>query len=123
MQELQGEAQRLYQAGEAKWGTDESVFTQIFTTIFILIGGFNLDKCRGEIRLYMIKKRDINEFIYVQDIEIIDDEYNNFYGIAMPINNLIQTKNSGKIVVTTIDGHVFLFSKPNLDYYNKKNKR
>ena len=98
-------------------------FTQIFTTIFILIGGFNLDKCRGEIRLYMIKKRDINEFIYVQDIEIIDDEYNNFYGIAMPINNLIQTKNSGKIVVTTIDGHVFLFSKPNLDYYNKKNKR
>ena len=31
-QELQMEAQRLYQAGAARWGTDESVFTQIFTT-------------------------------------------------------------------------------------------
>jgi hypothetical protein len=97
-------------------------FAQIFTTIFILVGGFNLDKCQGEIRLYMIKKRDINELIYVQNIEIIDDEYYNFYGIDIPINNLIQIKDSGKIVVTTIDGHIFLFSKPNLDYYNKKNK-
>ena len=30
--ELQSEAQRLYQAGAARWGTDESTFTQIFTT-------------------------------------------------------------------------------------------
>ena len=30
--ELQMEAQRLYQAGAARWGTDESVFTQIFAT-------------------------------------------------------------------------------------------
>ena len=29
---LQSEAQRLYQAGAARWGTDESTFTQIFTT-------------------------------------------------------------------------------------------
>ena len=40
----------------------------------------------------------------------------------MPINNIIQTKDSGKIIVTTIDGNIFLFSKPNLDYYNKKHK-
>ena len=31
-QELQMEAQRLWQAGAARWGTDESVFTQIFAT-------------------------------------------------------------------------------------------
>ena len=30
--ELQSEAQRLYKAGAARWGTDESTFTQIFTT-------------------------------------------------------------------------------------------
>jgi len=31
-QELQMEAQQLYQGGAARWGTDESVFTRIFTT-------------------------------------------------------------------------------------------
>ena len=30
--ELQMEAQRLWQAGAARWGTDESIFTQIFAT-------------------------------------------------------------------------------------------
>ena len=95
-------------------------FCQIFLTAFILIGGFNILKRKGEILLYIIK--DINELIFVQNIEIIDDKYNNFNGIDMPINNIIQTKDSGKIIVTTIDGNIFLFSKPNLDYYNKKHK-
>ena len=31
-QELQKEAQLLYQGGAARWGTDENVFTRIFTT-------------------------------------------------------------------------------------------
>jgi len=31
-QELQMEAQQLYQGGAARWGTDEKVFTRIFTT-------------------------------------------------------------------------------------------
>ena len=31
-QELQMEAQQLYRAGAARWGTDESAFTRIFTT-------------------------------------------------------------------------------------------
>ena len=95
-------------------------FCQIYLTTFIFIGGFNLEKRKGEILLYILK--DINELIYVQNIEIIDNEYNNFNGIDMPINNIIQTKDSGKIIVTTIDGNIFLFSKPNLDYYNKKHK-
>ena len=95
-------------------------FCQIYLTKFIFIGGFNLDKRRGELLLYILK--DINELIYVQNIEIFDNEYNNFNGIDMPINNIIQTKDSGKIIITTIDGNIFLFSKPNLDYYNKKHK-
>ena len=97
-------------------------FCQLYSSIFIFIGGFNLDKRRGEINLYKIDNENINELIFVQNIEIIDDEYNNFYGIDMPINNIIQIKDSGKIIVTSINGYIFLFSKPNLDYYNKKHK-
>ena len=40
----------------------------------------------------------------------------------MPVNNIIQTKDTGKIVITTIDGKIYLFTKPNLDYCNKKHK-
>ena len=95
---------------------------QIYMTIYLLIGGFNLKKRQGEIRLYKINNRNINELIYVQNIEIIDDELKNFYGINMPINNIIQIKDSGKIIVTTIDGYVLLFNKPNLDFFIKKHK-
>ena len=97
-------------------------FCQLYSSIFIFIGGFNLDKRRGEINLYKIVNENINELIFVQNIEIFDDEYNNFYGIDMPINSIIQIKDSGKIIVTSINGYIFLFSKPNLDYYNKKHK-
>ena len=97
-------------------------FCQLYSSIFIFIGGFNLDKRRGEINLYKIDNGNINELIFVQNVEIIDDEYNNFFGIDMTINNIIQIQNSGKIIVTSVNGYIFLFSKPNLDYYNQKHK-
>ena len=97
-------------------------FCQIYLTIFIFIGGFNIDKRQGEIRLYKIINENINELIFIQSVEIFDDDFNNYNGIDMPINNIIQTKDSGKIIITTLDGYIFLFNKPNLDYYNKKHK-
>jgi hypothetical protein len=97
-------------------------FCQIYSTIFLIIGGYNVDKRQGEIRLYKIINGNIVELIYIQSVEIFDDDFNNFNGIDMPINNIIQTKDSGKIIVTTLDGYIFLFNKPNLDYYNKKHK-
>jgi hypothetical protein len=97
-------------------------FCQIYSTIFLFIGGYNVDKRQGEIRLYKIINENINELIFIQSVEIFDDDFNNYNGIDMPINNIIQTKDSGKIIITTLDGYIFLFNKPNLDYYNKKHK-
>ncbi len=41
-------------------------------------------------------------------------------GFNFPVNNIIQIKYSGKIIITTIDGRIYLFSKPNLELYLKK---
>ena len=79
-----------------------------------------MNKHIGMIKLYYINN-DYNELKYLQDIEIIEeDEIINSF--AMPINNIIQTKETGKLIITCLDGYIFLFSKPNLDYYNKKHK-
>ena len=58
---------------------------------------------------------NINDLMYIQDIEI-DNKFD------MPVNNIVQIKETGKLIITCLDGYIFLFSKPNLDYYNKKHK-
>ena len=95
-------------------------FCQLFKSSYIFIGGHDLNKHIGMIKLYYINN-DYNELKYLQDIEIIEeDEIINSF--AMPINNIIQIKETGKLIITCLDGYIFLFSKPNLDYYNKKHK-
>ena len=95
-------------------------FSQIFESMYVMVGGFSLDKRIGMIRLYKINKNNY-ELIYLQDIEIIEDD-ENFNRFVMPINNIIQIKDSGKIIITCIDGGIFLFGKPNLDWYNYNQK-
>ena len=43
-----------------------------------------------------------------------------FYGFKMPVNTITQSENSGEIIITTIDGGVYLFSQPNLSFYMDK---
>ena len=95
-------------------------FSQIFESMYVMVGGFSLDKHTGMMRLYKINKNNY-ELIYIQDIEIIEDD-ENFNRFVMPINNIIQIKDSGKIIITCIDGGIFLFGKPNLDWYNYNQK-
>ena len=95
-------------------------FSQIFESVYIMVAGFSLDKRTGMIRLYKINKNNY-ELIYIQDIEIIEEGLN-FNRFDMPINNIIQIKDSGKIIITCIDGDIFLFGKPNLDCYNYNQK-
>ena len=96
-------------------------FCQIFESKYIMVGGYDLNKRIGMIRLYKINKKN-NEIKYIQDIEIIED-VDNFKGFIMPINNIVQIKETGKIIITCIDGGIYLFNKPNLDSYGYNTKR
>ena len=41
--------------------------------------------------------------------------------IDSPINCIIQSKISGNILVTSYSGNIYLFTKPNIDYYLNQN--
>ena len=69
------------------------------------------------VKLFKLKEGKELGIRYLQDIENIDDK---FRGFELPVNNIVQLKDSGKIVITTLDGKIYLFSKPNLDLYLKK---
>ena len=45
-----------------------------------------------------------------------------FYGFKMPVNTITQNDNTGEIIITTIDGGVYLFSQPNLSFYMDKSE-
>ena len=68
MAELQSEAQRLYKAGEGKWGTDEEIFTQIFTT-----------RHHMKLRLYRNYINNMLELIYIPHLRKNFQEILKFY--------------------------------------------
>ena len=97
-------------------------FCQIFgNSAIIFMGGFDLNKRRGIIKIFKVKDENETEIQFLQDIENIEDN-NDSPLFDLPVNNIIQTKDSGKIIITTIDGKIYLFSKPNLDFYLKAQK-
>jgi hypothetical protein len=93
---------------------------QIEDTDFFFVGGFDLEKREGIIKLYKVNfgERTVNNFgekiintkiEYLQDIET--------ESIDSPINCILQSKISGNILVTSYSGNIYLFTRPNLDYY------
>ena len=87
-------------------------------TDYFLVGGFDIEKQEGCIKLFKIKYESKNKIVYVQDI----DDYN---GFKTPVNCIIQEKFNPeqKLLVTTLDGNIYLFSGPNIDYFLKEDKK
>ena len=87
-------------------------------TNYFLIGGLDTEKREGMIKLCKLIYIN-NEF----NIEILEDVFisneKNFEGFKSSINNIIQSKDNGKILVSCRDGKVFSFSEPNINYYLK----
>ena len=63
------------------------------------------------------------ELIYKNNefkIDILDDIFSDDEASVLfksSINNIVQSKNSGKIIVSCMDGKVYFFSKPNINDY------
>ena len=94
---------------------------------YFLVGGYDNEKKEGLIKLYKINYNEENfDKIKIEEIEIgnenkkLINESNNF---KKPINCMIQSQLTGKIILTCMDGYVYLFSYPNIsDLKDKKNE-
>ena len=75
---------------------------------------------------YTSKSRDIyNKTLGKNDKEEetrIQSENEKFLGFKMPVNTITQIDNSLKIIITSMDGGVYLFSQPNLSFYMDNNE-
>ena len=91
---------------------------KITDTEYFFVGGFDLDKRIGIIKLFKIlygEKIWKTRIKYIQDIEIEDNE--DFEYFDGPISCIQQSKITGNITVTCYNGKIYLFTQPNLNYY------
>ena len=113
-------------------------------TEYFLVGGFDTIKRKGLIKLYRLNYNNDNfnltDIKYIQDIDIkkkykkdliieknINNEKNsenffNFKGFKGPITCITQSKFTGNILITCLDGNVYLFTFPNIIKLIKLNK-
>ena len=83
---------------------------------FFLAGGFDVIKNRGIIKLYKILFENEIEI----GIEFLQDfffENVNNEGFRGTINCIVQHKQNGKILVCCLDNKIYIYSKPNIDFY------
>ena len=84
----------------------------------ILAGGFDSEKGEGKIKLFQILKENEEKgysLQYLQDIEFEDND--EFQGFEMTVTCITQSESTGNILITCLDGNVYLFSRPNLTFY------
>ena len=89
-------------------------------TDYFLVGGFDSEKGIGGIKLYKIifdNEKYENKIEFIQDL----DDFKEF---KYPVNCIIQDKKSlyQNILVTCLDGNIYLFSGPNIEYYLRIDK-
>ena len=92
-------------------------------SIFFFVGGFDNDQRIGLIKLFKFKDEKNIDIIFLQDIEI-ETNKNEFYRFNNAVNNIIQSKNTGEFVMTTVDGSFCHLSRANLDIHiNRERKK
>ena len=91
---------------------------EIEETEYFFAGGFDEEKGEGIIQLYKIfddNEENIVSIEYLQDIDFVYNE--KFRGFEGNITCIEQSKINGNILINSSNGNIYLFSKPNLEYY------
>ena len=86
---------------------------------YLFVGGLDTEKREGAVKLYRLDFSENNVSLeYLQDIEKDNLSFEIFQGT---INCIIQLKeNDDDILISCMDGNLYLFSKPNIDFYLNK---
>ena len=104
---------------------DKIFDNNIEDTEYFLVGGFELNKKKGIIKLFKIIYNDNNDnkIEYLQDITFEQNIKNSFQYFKGPISSIVQSKEDGRIIITCWDGNIYLFSFPNIEYLLKYDKQ
>ena len=92
---------------------------------YFLVGGFDIEKREGLIKLYKViysKEASETKIQYIQDINIDIIENQKYEYFDGPINCIFQSKITGNIVVSCYNGKLYLLTRPNIDYYINNDK-
>ena len=99
--------------------------TKNFQTNYFLVGGFEQSKRMGSIKLYkkVTNKGKNTTLEFIQDIIFKNKNIklfkstNYFSGFDRNISCMIQSKITGKLIITSWDGFVYESEPPNIGYY------
>ena len=94
-------------------------------TDYFLVGGFDLIKKRGLIKLYkVIYGEEFNNIRieFIQDI-VLFDKQKKFKRFNGPISCMTQSSIDGKIIVTCWDGNIYLFDYTGIKQYLEYDKQ
>ena len=98
---------------------------EITGTDFFLVGCYEPQKRQSCIKLYKIifsEKVVDTKIKFLQNIEICNKQKEKLDGFEVQIKSMIQSKITGNILITCANGNIYLFTKPNLEHYIKRQK-
>ena len=89
---------------------------EITKTNYFLVGGFDPEKRMGIVKLYkMIYDKENNVKVkYLFDLDMKDND-NNFKGFDMKVTSIQQSKTTGNLLISCLDGSLSLFKPPNFE--------
>ena len=97
-----------------KYGEENSQYTE---TEFFFAGGFDEEKGEAIIQLYKAYYDNEEDNIWIEYLQDIEFKSHKIFKGEGSITSIQQSKINGNILANSSDGNIYLFSKPNIQYY------